>query len=221
MNDIAINIKNIHEKILLTQKHYAIQGQPVTLVAVSKNQPVDNIQRALDAGQRVFGENRVQEALEKWPRLKEQYPDIVLHLIGPLQTNKVKYAMQLFDVIEVIDRQKLVDTIVKEAVSLNKNIQYMVQINIGNEPQKAGIEVPQADTFIEQCKIAFGSVFCGVMGIPPVDKPAAPYFALLGKIAKQHQLPCLSMGMSGDFEEAIALGATHVRVGTAIFGKRE
>lgn len=219
MNDIAQNLKHIHERVRLVQKHYNMASQPVTLVAVSKNQPADVILRAIEAGQRVFGENKVQEALKKWPRLKEQYPDIVLHLIGPLQTNKVKQAVQLFDVIETVDREKIVQALASTEVHMCKKREYYVQVNIGNEEQKAGIAIDKVDTLMSFSK-EMGLNIKGMMCIPPAHEVAAPYFALLAKIAKHHCLSHVSMGMSADFESAIALGATHIRVGTAIFGER-
>ena len=192
----------------------------ITLIAVSKTFPVEAIEPVLRAGQRHFGENRVQEAREKWPALKEKCPDVTLHLIGPLQTNKVKYAVRLFDVIHTVDRPKLAAELAREMEKRGRHLPVFVQVNTGEEPQKAGVLPREADAFIEQCRGEYGLNVIGLMCIPPVNEEPALHFALLEKIARRHGLEKLSMGMSHDFETAIALGATHVRVGSAIFGPR-
>lgn len=192
----------------------------VTLVAVSKVQSVEAITAALEAGQRVFGENRIQEAQEKWPRLKAQYPDVQLHLIGPLQTNKVRDAVELFDVIETVDRPKLAAKLAEEMVRQDKTVSCFVQVNTGEEPQKAGVLPVDADAFIAACRDTYGLHLEGLMCIPPRDEEPALHFAFLREIATRNGVARLSMGMSADFEIAIEQGATHVRVGTAVFGER-
>ncbi|SIS50352.1 YggS family pyridoxal phosphate-dependent enzyme [Insolitispirillum peregrinum] len=197
-------------------------GRPVgavTLVAVSKTHDADTIRPTLDAGQRVFGENRVQEAEGKWPALRADFPDLELHLIGPLQSNKAREAVALFDVIESVDRPKIAQALAEEMTRQGRHPACLVQINTGLEEQKAGIAPQQADAFIASCR-ALGLSIIGLMCIPPVDENPAPHFALLREIARRNGLTVLSMGMSGDYQTAIALGATHVRVGTAIFGSR-
>ncbi|MCW8917088.1 MAG: YggS family pyridoxal phosphate-dependent enzyme [Magnetovibrio sp.] len=192
----------------------------VNLVAVSKVHGVDRIRPVLAAGHKVFGENRVQEAEQKWPHLRDEYADITLHLIGPLQTNKVKQAVAVFDVIETLDREKLARALAKEFTRVNKHLPVFIQINTGAEPQKAGIDPHEADAFVALCRDELKLDVRGLMCIPPIDEEPALHFALLAKIAKRNGLNGLSMGMSSDFETAIEFGATHVRVGTAIFGSR-
>jgi pyridoxal phosphate enzyme (YggS family) len=187
---------------------------------VSKTFGPEAITPVLAAGERVFGENKVQEALAKWPELRNRYPDVALHLIGPLQTNKAREAVDIFDVIETLDRPKLAKELAKEIEKRGKHPKLYVQVNTGAEPQKAGILPQEADAFIASCRKDYGLEISGLMCIPPVDEQASPHFALLNQIAKRNGLEHLSMGMSADFELAIQLGATHVRVGTAIFGKR-
>ncbi|WAC28391.1 YggS family pyridoxal phosphate-dependent enzyme [Ancylobacter sp. SL191] len=195
--------------------------QSVKLIAVSKTFGAEHMAPALEAGQRLFGENRVQEAKGKWPALRAATPDIELHLIGPLQTNKVREALGLFDVIHTLDRPSLAQALAKELPRLERPApRLLVQVNTGEEPQKAGIPPQEADAFIGACREEHGLTVSGLMCIPPADEPAAPHFALLAKIAARNGLDMLSMGMSGDFETAIMLGATHVRVGSAIFGGR-
>jgi len=191
----------------------------VTLVAVSKGHGVDAIRAALECGQRVFGENRVQEAQVKWPDLRREFPDIELHLIGPLQTNKVADALELFDVIETLDRDRLTVKL-GAALAGAPGPRLLVQVNTGEEPQKAGIAPQAAAAFIAACRDQHKLAPGGLMCIPPVDEEPAPHFALLAKIAARNGLGELSMGMSADYETAITFGATHVRVGTAIFGGR-
>ena len=198
----------------------AVAASTVTLVAVSKGHGADAAEVAIAEGQRVFGENRVQEADAKWTPLKARYPDIELHLIGPLQTNKVAEAVRLFDVIETVDRDKLAAALAKEMLRTGRIVPCFIQINTGEEPQKAGINPREADTFIAKVRNEHGLTVKGLMCIPPVDESPAPHFALLHEIARRNGVDCLSMGMSDDFETAIMFGATHVRIGTAIFGPR-
>lgn len=191
----------------------------VTLIAVTKTVGAAAIDPVLAAGQRVFGENRVQEAKAKWPALRARYPDIELRLIGPLQSNKAREAARLFDVIETVDRTSLADELAKELPKLPRPPRLLVQVNTGEEPQKAGVHPGEADRFIGYCR-SLGLGVEGLMCIPPALEPPSPHFALLAKIAARNDLTVLSMGMSGDFEAAIQLGATHVRVGSAIFRSR-
>ena len=192
----------------------------VTLIAVSKTFDAGAIGPVIESGQRVFGENRVQEAKGKWPALMQAYPGVKLHLIGPLQSNKAKEAVALFDAIHSVDRPSICQALAKEIESQNKRPELFVQINTGEEPQKAGVAPADADAFIAACRERYGLVISGLMCIPPVDEPPAPHFALTAKIAARNGLKNLSMGMSADFATAIAMGATHVRVGSAIFGHR-
>jgi pyridoxal phosphate enzyme (YggS family) len=192
----------------------------VTLVAVSKTFNADAIVPVIEAGQRVFGENRVQEAKAKWPGLMSAYPGIALHLIGPLQSNKAKEAVALFDAIHSVDRPSICGALAKEFASQKRRPQLFVQLNTGEEPQKAGVAPAEADSFIASCREKYGLPISGLMCIPPVNDAPAPHFALTAKIAARNGLKNLSMGMSADFAIAIALGATHVRIGSAIFGKR-
>ena len=192
----------------------------VTLVAVSKTFEAAAITPVIAAGQRVFGENRVQEAKGKWPELMAAQPGLALHLIGPLQSNKAKEAVALFDAIHSVDRPSICEALAKEIVKQDRRPELFVQINTGEEPQKAGIAPSDADDFIARCRETYGLTISGLMCIPPLDDAPAPHFALTAKIAKRNGLTQLSMGMSADFAIAIELGATHVRVGSAIFGKR-
>lgn len=198
-------------------------GRPtdqVTLVAVSKTFPAEDIRPVLDAGQRVFGENRVQEARDKWPHLKQDYPDAELHLIGPLQSNKAREAVALFDVIHTVDRPKIAAALAEEMSRQDRRPRLFVQINTGAEPQKAGVLPEDADAFIAQCRDIHRLEIAGLMCIPPADDVPDPHFALLAEIAARNGISCLSMGMSADFSAAIRQGATHVRIGSAIFGHR-
>jgi pyridoxal phosphate enzyme (YggS family) len=192
----------------------------VTLIAVSKTFGPDAITPVIAAGQRVFGENRVQEAKSKWPALTSAYPDIALHLIGPLQSNKAKEAVALFDAIHSVDRPSICQALAKAIESQNKHPLLFVQINTGEEPQKAGVAPGEADAFIRSCRDTYGLTISGLMCIPPVNEAPGPHFALTAKIAARNGLAKLSMGMSADFATAIQFGATHVRVGSAIFGHR-
>ena len=192
----------------------------VTLVAVSKTHPADAVRQAMEAGQTVFGENRVQEAAAKFPDLRAAFPTLALHLIGGLQTNKARDAVRVADVIESLDRPRLADALADAADKLGRLPRLLVQVNVGDEPQKAGVPRAEADGFVRNCRARFGGALSGLMCIPPAEGDPAPHFAWLAACAAQHGLPVVSMGMSGDFELAIAHGATHVRVGTAIFGTR-
>ncbi len=198
-------------------------GRPahsVTLLAVSKTYGVEAIEPVIAAGQRAFGENRVQEAEAKWPAMRERYPDLSLHLIGTLQSNKAKEAVALFDAIHSVDRPSLCAALAKEIQKAGRAPLLFVQLNTGAEPQKGGVQPGEADAFIAACGKNYGLSIAGLMCIPPVDDPPAPHFALTAKIAARNGLALLSMGMSADFQIAIRFGATHVRVGTAIFGSR-
>lgn len=192
----------------------------VTLVAVSKTVGTGPIEAVLGAGQRVFGENRVQEAKGKWPPLVGSHPGTELHLIGALQTNKVRDAVGLFDVIHSVDRPGLCEALATQCQRLGRSPRLFVQVNTGAEPQKAGVGPQQADTFLAACRDGYGLAISGLMCVPPAGEPAGPHFSLLRDIAERNGLRCLSMGMSADYAEAIHHGATHVRVGTAIFGAR-
>jgi pyridoxal phosphate enzyme (YggS family) len=194
--------------------------QEVTLVCVSKTFGAADITPVIEAGEHVFGENRVQEALEKWPPLKAGHPGLELHLIGPLQSNKAHEAVSFFDVIETVDRDKIAKALASEIQKTARHPRLYVQVNTGAEPQKAGILPQEADRFIASCRMDYGLEISGLICIPPVDDQASPHFALLNLIAKRNGISVLSMGMSSDFELAIQLGATHVRVGSAIFGHR-
>ena len=192
----------------------------VRLVAVSKVQPLERVQAVLDAGHRLFGENRVQEAQGKWPAFRERYPGVELHLIGPLQTNKAKAAVALFDAIQTLDRPSLAAKLADAMAATGRTPALFVQVNTGAEPQKAGVLPEAADAFIAACRGEYGLTLAGLMCIPPDGEDPRPHFRLLREIAARNGLPELSMGMSGDFEAAVAEGATLVRVGSAIFGER-
>ncbi|HEV3176452.1 MAG TPA: YggS family pyridoxal phosphate-dependent enzyme [Stellaceae bacterium] len=228
MNGQALDLQaGLAERLSLVKARIAAAARAVrrdpadvTLVAVSKTHDTAAVSTAIAAGQRVFGENRVQEAQAKYPALKATHPDLVLHLIGPLQTNKVKEAVTLFDVIETVDRPKLAEALVREMERAGRRPRCFIQINTGEEPQKAGVLPAAADAFIAECRERWRLPVDGLMCIPPLDQEPSPHFALLREIARRHTLPGLSMGMSADYEIAIRLGATHVRVGTAIFGER-
>jgi pyridoxal phosphate enzyme (YggS family) len=193
----------------------------VTLVCVTKTFPGEDVVPLLDAGHRVFGENRVQEAIGKWPALRAAWPGVELHLIGPLQSNKTKEAVETFDVIQSVDREKIAVALAEEMRKQGKHPRLFVQVNTGAEPQKAGVLPEEADAFLEACRVKYGLEISGLMCVPPVDEQASPHFALLADIARRNGLRELSMGMSSDYELAIQLGATYVRVGSAIMGARE
>jgi pyridoxal phosphate enzyme (YggS family) len=210
----------VRERIARAARDAGRDPQDITLICVSKTFGAGEITPVLAAGERVFGENRVQEALAKWPPLRADYQDLEVHLIGPLQSNKAREAVAFFDAIETLDRAKIAKVLAGEIQRAGRHPRLYVQVNTGAEPQKAGILTQEADTFIESCRKDFGLEISGLMCIPPVDEQASPHFALLNLIAKRNGIGALSMGMSGDFELAIELGATHVRIGSAIFGSR-
>ncbi len=210
----------VKTRIAAAEREAGRDAGSVTLVAVSKTFEADAIRPVIEAGQRVFGENRVQEAQGKWPELKAEFPDIRLHLIGPLQSNKAKEAVALADVIETVDREKIAAELAKEIVRQGRAPKLYVQVNTGSEPQKAGIEPRDAVAFVARCRDVHGLAIEGLMCIPPADENPGPHFALLEKLAREAGVAKLSMGMSGDYETAIAFGATSVRVGSAIFGSR-
>lgn len=215
-----VRLAEIRARIAQAARDCGRMPEAITLVCVSKTFGPEDIKPVLEAGERIFGENKVQEALAKWPELKRLYPNAELHLIGPLQTNKVREAVEFFDVIETVDRPKLAAALAKEIARSGRHPKLYVQVNTGAEPQKAGILPQEGDSFIARCRKDYGLEISGLMCIPPVDEQASPHFALLSEIARRNGISILSMGMSADFELAIQLGATHVRVGTAIFGKR-
>ena len=213
-------LQDVRSKIAKAAEEAGREPDSVSLVAVSKTFDTEHIRPTIDAGQRVFGENRVQEAQAKWPGLKAQAPDIELHLIGPLQSNKAAEAVALFDVIETVDREKIARTLAEEAKRQGRAIRFYIQVNTGLEPQKAGISPDDVASFVALCRDELPMQIEGLMCIPPVDENPGPHFALLAKLAGENSLSKLSMGMSGDFETAIGFGATSVRVGSAIFGAR-
>lgn len=218
--DPAENLKAVVARIEAARRSAVAPAPVVTLVAVAKTQPAERILPVLAAGHRCFGENRVQEAKAKWPDLKLRHPDIELHLIGPLQTNKLREAVAVFDVIESLDRPRLAEALKAELDKSGRSPGLFVQVNTGEEPQKAGVAPTEAVGFVRHCRDTLGLPVRGLMCIPPVDEEPALHFALLKKLAREAELEFLSMGMSDDFETAIRFGATHVRVGTAIFGPR-
>jgi pyridoxal phosphate enzyme (YggS family) len=220
MSDSAENLATILARIDAARKKAIAPAPSTTLVAVSKTHAADAIRPVLNAGQRVFGENRVQETLAKWPALRAEYPDVELHLIGPLQSNKTREAVELFDAIHSLDRPKLAQALAAEIARSGETPTLFIQINTGEEPQKAGVAPLDASGFIALCREELKLPVRGLMCIPPANENPAPHFALLQKLAREHGLPLLSMGMSEDFESAIKFGATHVRVGSAIFGAR-
>ena len=219
MSSIADNIKSICETIAHACAENGRSAKDAHLVAVSKMQPADRIDAALVAGHRLFGENRVQEAVARWAARRTDYPDLKLHLIGPLQSNKVRDAVQLFDCIETVDRKSLADALAAEMKKQKRNLPCFIQVNTGEEEQKGGVTPQNLAQLLDYCR-AQGLNICGLMCIPPVNESPALHFALLKKLAARHGLMDLSMGMSADYEDAIALGATYIRVGTALFGPR-
>lgn len=214
-----MSLHEIQDKINKAIHDYTRPAGRVTLIAVSKQQPEARVTEVLDQGHRIFGENRVQEAAEKWPRFRETYGEIALHIIGPLQTNKARQAMQLAQAIHSVDRPKLASTLARIAQDIGHCPELFVQVNTGEEPQKAGISPTELDGFVAECR-AMDLPIRGLMCIPPIEEEASLHFALLAKMAERNGLAGLSMGMSHDFEKAIGFGATHVRVGSAIFGDR-
>lgn len=219
-HDPVAALNGILSRIEAARKAALAPAARTELIAVTKTHGADEIVPVLEAGHRVFGENRVQEAKAKWPELRARYDGIELHLIGPLQSNKAREAVELFDAIHSLDRPKLADALKLECGRSGKMPLLFVQVNTGEEPQKAGVAPKEAEAFIRYCRETAGLKVSGLMCIPPADQPPAPHFALLAKIAKENGLALLSMGMSADFETAIRFGATHVRVGSAIFGER-
>ena len=217
---IAQNLAEVRARIATVCRDAGRAESEVTLVAVSKTHPVEAVIEALAAGQTVFGENRVQEAMAKFPSLREAQPGLNLHIIGGLQTNKAREAVRIADCIETLDRPKLADAIADAIQREGRTPSLLIQVNIGDEAQKSGVPTAEADAFIESCMSRFGAALRGLMCIPPADQDPAPYFARLAKMTHIHGLQMVSMGMSADFDIAIAQGATHVRVGTAIFGHR-
>lgn len=215
-----MSLSEIQDRIAKAEQAAGRAAGSVQLIAVSKVQPNERVEAVLNEGHRLFGENKVQEAAGKWPAFREQFGDIDVHLIGPLQTNKARQAMQLFQAIHAVDRPKLANTLARLAQEIGHCPDLFIQINTGEEPQKAGVLPLEADAFIQQCRDLDLPVK-GLMCIPPVEEEPSLHFALLAKIAAGNGLDQLSMGMSGDFEKAIAQGATHVRVGSAIFGERD
>ena len=220
MNDAVSRLGEVRARIAAAETAAGRPNGAVELVAVSKTFEADEIRPVILAGQRVFGENRVQEALGKWPRLREEFADLELHLIGPLQSNKAKEAVALFDLIETVDREKIAAELAKEIARQGRAPRLFVQVNTGLEEQKAGIAPRETVAFVTRCRDVHGLAIEGLMAIPPFDENPGPHFALLAKLAAEAGVDRLSMGMSGDYETAIAFGATSVRVGSAIFGSR-
>ena len=218
--DSVARLQAVRADIVRAARDFGRDPAGITLVAVSKTFPAEAIEPVLGAGQRVFGENYVQEAKAKWGPLRHRYPGVELHLIGPLQSNKAGDAVRLFDAIHTLDRDSLAAALAKEIGKAGRAPRLLVQVNTGEEPQKGGVMPGDADAFIAGCRDKHGLAIEGLMCIPPADEPPSPHFGLLAKIAKRNGLKLLSMGMSADFEAAIQLGATHVRVGSAIFGTR-
>jgi PLP dependent protein len=216
---VAANLQAIRERIAAAARSVGRDPATVTLVAASKAQPAARLRAALEAGQRVFGENYVQEAIGHWAALRTRYPDLRLHMIGPVQTNKAREAVACFDVIETLDRPKLAHALAKEMARQERRLPCFVQVNTGEEPQKAGVAPDQTDGFVAECR-ALGLDVVGLMAVPPEDDEPSLHFALLAKIAARNGLGQLSMGMSADYEIAVQFGATHVRVGSALFGPR-
>ena len=213
-------LSDIQDRINKEEARVGRDAGATTLIAVSKVQPLDRVVAVLEEGHRVFGENKVQEAAGKWPELRERFDGVELHLIGPLQSNKTRQAMKLFDVIHTVDRVKLARAIARIAEEEGHCPRLFIQVNTGDEAQKAGVSLDAVDALVAECR-DLGLPVEGLMCIPPADEEPSLHFALLAKVAARHGLPGLSMGMSGDFERAIAQGATHVRVGSAIFGERD
>ena len=220
MSDVVTRLQETRAAIARAARDFGRKPDSVTLVAVSKTKPAEIIVPVLEAGQVDFGENYVQEAKEKWPALRERFPQARLHMIGPLQSNKARDAVALFDVIQSLDRESLAKELAREIERAGKAPELIVQVNTGAEPQKGGVLPGEADAFLELCRSRYGLAITGLMCIPPAEDPPSPHFALLGRIAERNGLKILSMGMSADYEAAIQLGATHVRVGSAIFGAR-
>lgn len=218
--DVAARMDDVRRRIADAERAGGRASGSVTLVAISKSHPLQRAASAIAAGQHVFGENRVQEALVKWRELKETTPELQLHLVGPLQTNKAPDVVRLFDVVETVDRPKLAGTLAREMEKCGRRLDCFIQVNTGEEPQKAGVLPKNADGFVDACRREYQLPVVGLMCIPPIDQEPTLHFALLAEIARRNGLGMLSMGMTADFDSAIRLGATHVRIGTAIFGPR-
>ena len=215
-----MSLSDIKTQIAEAELKYSKPSGTTSLIAVSKLQPNDRVLKVLHAGHREFGENYVQEAAAKWPAWRKNYTQLKLHMLGPLQTNKARQAIQIFDCIHSLDRPKLANTIARLAKELGKCPDLFIQVNTGNEPQKSGILLDEAESFIEDCKNVYNFDVFGLMCLPPIDEDPSKHFNILRGLAKNHKLPSLSMGMSHDFKTAIKCGATHVRIGTSIFGER-
>ena len=220
LDNINLIKKNINKSSIESINANLKEKKNIEIVAISKRQPLEKLVSALKVGHKIFGENQVQESLIKWPKLKKKYKNIELHLVGPLQSNKVKDAVSIFDFIQTVDREKIAKALKKEEENLDKKISYMIQINTGEEPQKSGVMPDDADDFFKYCKEALKLNIQGLMCIPPYGEASSIHFAYLRKKNLEYKLPYLSMGMSEDYEKAITFGATHIRVGTAIFGER-
>lgn len=218
--DVDTRLQAVLDRISAAERSAGRASNSVDLVAVTKTFDAEHIRPALVAGHRIFGENRVQESQGKWPALKQEFPDVQLHLIGPLQSNKSADAVALFDVIHTIDREKIAKTIAEECRKQGRTLQFYVQVNTGLEEQKAGVSPDQLVDFVAVCRDTYGLDIVGLMCIPPFDENPGPHFALLRNLAEQADVDKLSMGMSGDFETAIEFGSTSVRIGSAIFGNR-
>ncbi|GJE25478.1 YggS family pyridoxal phosphate-dependent enzyme [Methylobacterium organophilum] len=218
--DVAAGLADVREGLRRAAEDSERDPAEIRLIAISKTVPAEAILPALEAGQRIFGENYVQESKAKWPGLRERFPDVELHLVGPLQSNKAREAVELFDVIHSLDRLSLAGALAKEIERVGRRPKLLIQVNTGEEPQKGGVSPGQLATLLAECRDTHGLVISGLMCIPPAEDPPSPHFALLARLAKEHDLPFLSMGMSADYPAAIQMGATHIRVGTAIFGAR-
>jgi len=221
MDEAAERLAAVQREIAASCREAGRDPAAVTLVAISKTFGPEAIEPVIAAGQRVFGQNRVQEAKAKWPALKDRHPDLELHLVGPLQSNKAREAVGLFDAIHSVDRASLCAALAKEINRQGRTPTLFVEVNTGGEPQKAGVLPEETDAFLAACRATYGLAISGLMCIPPFDEAPAPHFALLARIARRNEVNLLSMGMSADFALAVRFGATHVRVGTAIFGSRD
>lgn len=220
MEKVSKRLISVQQEIAAAAAATGRSADSVRLVAVTKTVPASVIEEAIETGQRIFGENRVQEAQAKWPALKERYPDIELHLVGPLQSNKAREAVALFDVIETLDRPKIARVLAEEMTRQGKHLRLFVQVNTGEEPQKAGLAPNETEDFVVLCRDTYKLAIEGLMCIPPLDEEPAMHFALLAELAEKLAIRNLSMGMSTDFAQAVQFGATYVRVGTVIFGAR-
>ncbi len=219
-NQVHDNICRLQEDIAVESRLYRRKAKEINLIAVSKKQPLEKVETALRAGHRIFGENRIQDARNRWEKLKQDYPDTELHFIGPLQTNKVREAVALFDFIHTVDRPKLAAALKEETQKQNRHPACLIQVNTGEEKQKHGVSPEDLPGLLNYCCKACRLDIKGLMCIPPLEDPPSMHFALLAKLAARHGLEELSMGMSNDYDKAIALGATYIRVGTALFGNR-